>query len=198
MFFRTTGVALTVVLTGCSGVTGLVNADAGAAPDSALSADVAAPIEADPADGGGAPVSTKSRDAASPDSSGPVGSGVADASPESATSGGGCDNFPVLTDGGFGTCAFTPADLACTTQNDCRAFEFPACDCGPVPVIGVNRAAAVVCPAPHCPPSGADSGCFGGPSGYQGQDCAVVSSPAEIVVDCVNGQCVSQAASPGH
>jgi hypothetical protein len=195
--FRVTRTALTILLAGCTGTTGLVNLDTDAA-DSAVTADAGQTVEGP--DGALAADSTAPRapvDAGSPESAAPVGSGGADATAESAAPGGGCIDITVTDDGGAATCSFTPADLACTTPNDCRAYEMPVCACASVPVIGVNRAAAVGCAAPHCLPPSADSGCFGPPS-YQGQDCVVVSTPGDIVVDCVNGRCTSQAASPGH
>jgi hypothetical protein len=206
MSFRTTfrvalpvaRTALTLLLAGCSGTTGLVNLDAGATTDSAVSADASQTVEGpDGALAADSTLPTAPADAGSPDSAAPVGSGAADATAESAGPGGGCVGITVTDDAGYGSCAVTPDDLACTTADDCRAYEIPVCACAAVPVVAVNRAAAVACAAPHCQPPSADAGCFGSPS-YQGQDCVVVSSPGQIVVDCVNGRCTSHAASPTH
>jgi hypothetical protein len=197
MFFRKTATALTVLLAGCTGTTGLVNLDAVGTLDGGVPAEAGPPVDDGSGDAAAAPVSTAPGDAAPPDSAGPVESGTADGSAGSATPDGGCVDITVTDDAGPTTCTFAPADLACNTADDCRPYEIPVCACASVPVIGVNRAAAVACVAPHCLPPSVDSGCFG-PGSYQGQDCVVVGSPAEIAVDCVNGRCFSQAAMPGH
>jgi hypothetical protein len=197
MFFHKTSTALTVLLAGCSGTTGLVNLDEGATPDSAVSVEAGLPVEGGPGDAAAAPVSTAPGDAAPPVSAAPVDSGIADGSAASATPEAGCVDITATADASAGTCAFTPDDFACTTAGDCRTYEIPVCACASVPVIGVNKAVAVVCLPPHCAPPSEEAGCFG-PASYQGQDCVVVSSPADIAVDCVNGQCFSQVAVPGH
>jgi hypothetical protein len=202
MSFRTTSrvarTALTLLLAGCSGTADLLNLDAGATTDSAVSADAGPTVDGpDSALAADSTAPTAPTDAGAPESAAPVGSGAADATVESAAPDGGCIDITVADDGGATTCTFTTADLACTAAEDCRAYEVPVCACAAVPVIGVNRAAALGCAAPHCQPPTADSGCFG-PQSYQGQDCVAVSSPGDIVVDCVNGRCTSHAASPAH
>jgi hypothetical protein len=175
-----------------------VSLDAGATTDSAVSADTGQTVEGpDGALAADSTTPTAPVGAGSSDSAAPIGSGGADATAESAAPGGGCVDITVTEDAGYGSCAVTPDDLACKTPGDCRAYEIPVCACAAVPVVAVNRAAALACAAPHCQPPSADAGCFG-PQSYQGQDCVVVSSPGQIAIDCVNGRCTSHAASPGH
>jgi hypothetical protein len=168
--------------------------DASVPSDSGGSGDVAVG-----ADGGPAADSATPGDAANADGPEPVDSGIADsgqANADGATTDGGCDPFPVVADAAPGTCAFTPADLACKTFADCILYVIHSCSC-PVAVIGVSKTSTALCVPPPCPAPQPDSGCFGAQS-YESQDCIVSNALGEIIVDCMNGQCMTQAALPGH
>jgi hypothetical protein len=187
------GAAVLLLLGGCGGTAAEVHMDASTS-DGATSGDVAATP-----DGGSVADSATPGDGASGDAPGSTDSGIADsgnANADSATAEGGCLPVTTVADAAPATCAFTPADLACKTYNDCITFVIQSCSC-PAAVIGVNRSNTAVCIPPPCPAPPPDSGCFGGGS-YESQDCVVSSSLGQIIVTCENGQCVTQAALPGQ
>jgi hypothetical protein len=186
--------AASLLAGGCGGTATEVHMDASTASDGAASADVAATPDGAPSLDSATP-----GDATNGDASGPMDSGIADAghaNADGATPDASCDPIDLVADAGPGTCAFTPADLACKTINDCMTYVIPGCSC-PLTVIGVSRRSTAVCVPPPCPPPLPDSGCFGTGS-YESQDCIVSPNAGLIFANCVNGQCVSQAALPGH
>jgi hypothetical protein len=101
-----------------------------------------------------------------------------------------------VADAAPGACAFTPADVACQTFDDCIPYEIQSCSCT-AKVIGVSKTSTAFCPPPPCPPPLPDAGCFG-PGSYESQDCVVSSTIGQIIVACRNGRCLTEAALPGH
>jgi hypothetical protein len=92
----------------------------------------------------------------------------------------------LVPDAAPGTCALTPADVACNTASDCKVFLRLDCSCY-VPAVGVNVSSAAECLPPPCPPPPADGGCES--TGYITQDCAMVGSPNLVGVGCDDHQC---------
>ncbi len=86
------------------------------------------------------------------------------------------------------TCAFTPADVACTESGDCVPYTRLGCSCIDA-VYGVTRSNMVRCAAPPCPPP--PEGCPA--SGFVTQSCQVVNDLSQVAVACVNGQCKTYA-----
>jgi hypothetical protein len=92
----------------------------------------------------------------------------------------------LVPDAAPGTCALTPADVACNTASDCKVLLRLDCSCY-VPAVGVNVNSTAACLPPPCPPPPAGGGCEGG--GYISQDCAMVGSSNLVGVGCVDHQC---------
>ena len=89
------------------------------------------------------------------------------------------------------TCAFTPADVACNTGTDCNSYLVNGCGCIE-PLYGVNTASTAKCEPPPCPPP--LGGCPA--SGFETQDCKVVTDSQHVAVACVNHQCMTYAVGP--
>lgn len=92
----------------------------------------------------------------------------------------------LVADAAPGTCAVTPADVACNADTDCKVLLRLGCECY-VPAVGVNQSSTAVCPPPPCPPPQGNGGCDG--TGYIAQDCAMVGSSNLVGVGCVDHQC---------
>jgi hypothetical protein len=86
------------------------------------------------------------------------------------------------------TCAFTPADVACDTSDDCIPYTLVSCGCIDG-VYGLNKTNAVRCIPPPCPPP--INGCP--VSGLETQDCQVVATQQDVAVTCANHQCMTYA-----
>ena len=89
------------------------------------------------------------------------------------------------------TCAFTPADVACDTSDNCFAYTMIGCGCIDG-IYGLNKAETVRCIPPPCPPP--INGCT--VSGFETQDCQVVATQQDVAVACVNHECVTYAVGP--
>jgi hypothetical protein len=101
-------------------------------------------------------------------------------------------SFVLTPDAAPKTCAISPADIACNTLADCTSYAVDvSCDCV-IPVYGINKTNAVRCSPEPCPPPA--TGCS--VSGYQTQDCRLVTSWPDVAVDCVNHQCLTYASGP--
>jgi hypothetical protein len=90
-------------------------------------------------------------------------------------------------------CAFTPAEVACSTDEDCTTYGIPACGCGG-PIVGVNTTNTKMCVAPPCtPPLMPDGGigCAPDASGYETEDCETAPDISHVGVRCVDQQCVT-------
>jgi hypothetical protein len=99
----------------------------------------------------------------------------------------------LVPDAAPGTCALTPADVACNTASDCKVLLRLDCDCY-VPAVGVNVGSTAECLPPPCPPP-AGEGCES--TGYIAQDCAMVGSSNLVSVGCVDHQCRTFVIIPG-
>jgi hypothetical protein len=100
----------------------------------------------------------------------------------------------LVPDAAPGTCAFTPADVACNTASDCKVLLRLDCACY-VPAVGVNVDSTAACLPPPCTPPPADGGCES--TGYITQDCAMVGSINLVGVGCVDHQCRTFVIIPG-
>jgi hypothetical protein len=110
-------------------------------------------------------------------------------------------SFPLRLDAAADTCAFSPTDVACTTDSDCVAYPVVGCGCFD-PIYGVNKTGTERCIPPPCPPP--TEACAPDASGlYLTQDCQFVDNSiytrtvvsGDIVkVACVNHQCETYAA----
>ncbi|MGA2448965.1 MAG: hypothetical protein ABTD50_09845 [Polyangiaceae bacterium] len=90
-------------------------------------------------------------------------------------------------------CAFTPAEVACSTDEDCTTYGIPACGCVG-PVVGVNTTNTKVCVAPPCAPPVMPDGGFGcapDASGYETEDCQTAPDFSYVGVRCVDQQCMT-------
>jgi hypothetical protein len=122
--------------------------------------------------------------------SGPTldGGGALDAEAPDAPFPGSCDqfSFELTPDAAPGTCAFTPADVACNTDDDCKPYTKEGCGCIE-PVYGVNKTSTANCPALPCSPPFVPCQT----SGFGAQDCQVVPMFAQVGVSCVAHECRS-------
>jgi hypothetical protein len=115
-------------------------------------------------------------------------------------------SFELEPDAAANTCAFTPADVACSTSADCVTQVMAGCGCFQ-PVYGVNKMSTAVCIPPPCPALPTQTCLNDASAGYLTQDCQFVDSvqyagfpesPNETfaAVACVNHQCETYAAGP--
>ena len=95
----------------------------------------------------------------------------------------------LVPDAAPGTCAITPADVACNTASDCKVLLRLDCACY-VPAVGVNVSSTA-----ECLPPPADGGCES--TGYITQDGAMVGSSNLVGVGCVGHQCRTFVIIPG-
>jgi hypothetical protein len=103
----------------------------------------------------------------------------------------------LLPDAEPNTCAFSPADIACTTDDDCKPYYVRGCSsCGVFAVVGQSQMNTVNCPVPPCvPPSQPVPPCVD--AGYTTQSCQFVSHYSDVAAACVNGQCMTYAVDGG-
>jgi hypothetical protein len=96
--------------------------------------------------------------------------------------------FVLDPDAAANTCAFTPADVACSTNADCTTYVDVQCSCIS-PIYGVSTSSTARCTPPPCP----QSDCSSGASGFYTQDCQLVPNQQDVAVACVDHQCMTYA-----
>ncbi len=157
---------VTTLVAACGSSTTLVPADAGAAHPDAT---------------GSTPDAEATADASATDAL--VDSGTATSLDACGTS------VPLVPDAAPHTCALTPADVACNVDSDCTVLNVEHCGCTSQ-AYGVSTSADVSCPAPPCVPTLPDAGGCA-VTGVVTEDCQIAPTLADVGVQCVNHQCVT-------